>query len=371
MSEQERTAFSSVKGNIRIMAAVGLLALMGVHAPAVWGSSSKHVELSYAWYQPANTLDSRIIQWWADEVQKRTKGAVTIKVYWGGTLAGARETAEAVRTGTADMGCTVWSAYYPQQFSLYSINDGPIPFQNKPLAIWKATERLSQEFSKEFDAMLTANNVRRLTYYGVGNLHIISKKPISKLSDFKGLKIRCSGPLHTTLLKAVGAAPMNLPAHEAYDALQKGVLDGSVASIDFVNWFKYYETCKYFTKVGMGGSSNSGTMINLDVWKKLDPGVQKVFTDLRKEYPDYAAKMQSTDAEAIYKMIEQNGVKTIQMPASEVEAWKNLAPVKGLPDGWVSNVSRWSGLQESRLREMMRRYEEIYTEFTKQYPLEW
>lgn len=362
---------SSVAGNIRIMMAVGILSLMWASLPPAWGSPSKPMELSYAWYQPANALDSRIIQWWADQVEKRTNGAITIKIYWGGTLAGAREIAEAVRTGTADMGCTVWSAYHPQQFSLYSINDWPIPFQKKPLAIWKATEQLSKEFSKEFDEMLTANNVRRLTYYGVGALHIISKKPISKLADFKGLKIRCSGPLHTTLLKAVDAAPINLPAHASYDALQKGVLDGSVASIDFVEWFKFYEPCKFFTKIGMGGSSNSGTMINLDVWKKLSPDVQKVFIDLREEYPDYAAKMQSKQAEEIYKTMEESGVKTIQLPSQEVEVWKNLPPVKGLRGAWLSNVSKWTGLPESRLKEMLKRYEELYAEFSVQYPLEW
>ena len=371
MFELKKTKLSAVIGNIWVIVALAVLCSLFMAAPSVWSSSSKPIELSYAWFQPPHTTDSQGIKWWADEVEKRTKGMVTIKIYWGGTLAGPREIAEAVRMGTADMGCTVWGAYHPQQFSLYLINDWPVPFQNKPLAFWMATEQLSREFSAEFDAMLEANNVKRLTYFGIGNTHIISKKPINSLADFQGLKIRCSGPLHTTLLKAVGAAPINIPVMAAYDALQKGVMDGSVSSIDFMYWFKLYEPCKYFTLVGMGGSPNAGTMINLDVWKKLSPDIQQVFMALREEYPKYAANAQAKDSEAAYKAMEENGVIVKKLPATELEAWKNLPLVKELPGNWMGAVSKWSKLPETKLKQMLTQYKKLYSDYSERYPLEW
>ena len=371
MFEQQGKRLSAVIGNTWVVAPLAVLCILLIAVPSVWSSSSKPMELSHAWFQPPHTTDSLIIKWWADEVGKRTKGMVTIKIYWGGTLAGPREIAEAVRMGTADMGCTVWGAYHPQQFSLYLINDWPVPFQKKPLAFWKTTEQLSKEFSEEFDAMLAANNVKRLTYFGIGNTHIISKKPIYSIADFKGLKIRCSGPLHTTLLKAVGAAPINIPVMAAYDALQKGVMDGSVSSIDFMYWFKLYEPCKYFTTVGMGGSPNTGTMINLDVWKKLSPDIQQVLRELREEFPEYAANTQAKDTAAAYKAMEENGVKIIELPAAELEAWKNMPAVKELPQKWMGAVSKWSKLPKTKLTEMLERYKKVYSDYSERFPLEW
>ena len=358
-------------GSILVIGVLAVLCLLGAYVPSVWASSSKPIELSYAWFQPPHTTDSRVIQWWADEVEKRTKGAVTIKVYWGGTLAGGREIAEAVRMGTADMGCTVWGAYHPQQFSLYLINDWPVPFQNKPLAAWKATEQLSKEFSNEFDGMLAANNVKRLTYFGLGNIHIIAKKSIAKLEDFKGVKLQCSGPLHTTLIKSAGAAPINIPAPTAYDALQKGVMDGTVSPVNFAHWFKFYEPCKYLTEVGLGGSPNAGTMINLDVWKKLSPDVQQIFLELREEYPEYSANLQAEDSKVAYKVMKENGVEVMKLPATDLESWKNLPPVKNLSQNWMGAMVKWTKLSEARLTEMLERYKELYSEYSERYPLEW
>ena len=62
------------------------------------------IELSYAWFQPPVGLDAELNQWWADEVARRTNGAVTVKIYFGGTLAQFQEIPEAVRTGIADIG---------------------------------------------------------------------------------------------------------------------------------------------------------------------------------------------------------------------------------------------------------------------------
>jgi TRAP-type C4-dicarboxylate transport system substrate-binding protein len=79
------------------------------------------INLSYAWFQPPIGSNADAIKWWVSEVEKRTQGAVTIKVYWAGTLAKTGEIPEAVRKGTADIGDTVWGTAFPEQFGLYSI----------------------------------------------------------------------------------------------------------------------------------------------------------------------------------------------------------------------------------------------------------
>jgi TRAP-type C4-dicarboxylate transport system substrate-binding protein len=310
------------------------------------------------------------IKWWVSEVEKRTKGAVTIKVYWGGTLAKTMEIPEAVRTGTADMGDTIWGSAFLDKFGLYAIADWPIPFQRKTLAVWLAVEQLGKEFP-EFGETDAACNVKRLTLYGPDTIHVVCRKPITRLEDFKGLKMRCSGAQHTTLLKSVGATPSYVPTMQAYDVIQKGVVDGSTSGVFWMRWYKLAEVAKYFTRIPLGGMPSCGAMINLDVWNKLPQSVQQVFNELREEYPFVAGKMGQEESKECYEYMEKMGVKIIDMPAADIETWKNLPEVKKLSEDWISHMVKHSKISESRLREMLKRHIALYEEYSKRYPMEW
>lgn len=344
---------------ILVLAAMPFLA--ACPAPA---EEEPTIELSYAIDEPSVGATAEFINWWADEVNKRTGGAVTIKVYWGGSLATAMEITDAVRTGTVDIGDMVWGPYFPEKFPLREIGDYPIPFLDHPLAFWKASEQLQEEFP-EFNEELAANNMKELTYYGVANIHVISRKPLRSLEDFEGLKVRCAGPLHTKLLEAVGAVPMFKPSVEAFDALQKGVMDASTCTARWSVDYHYNEVAKYFTQIGLGGDANMGAMINLDVWNELPESVQQVFMELREEFP---AVVEETyykwTLEDAYPALEEAGVEIIDLPQSDIETWKSLPVCEELRGEWTQLVLEvHPELSQSRVDEILSRYLELYAQF--------
>jgi TRAP-type C4-dicarboxylate transport system substrate-binding protein len=259
-------------------------------------------------------------------------------------LKNAPGVSEAVRTGTADLGDTVWAPYNPEKFVLATIGDFPVGFLDTPLAEWLAAERLAKEFP-EFDKELAANNMKRLTYYGVANIHLISRKPIRKLEDLKGLKVRCSGKLHPVQLKAIGAVPIFIPSVEAYDGLQKGVIDASTCTARWAVSFKYYETpAKYFIRIGLGGDPGMGVMINSGVC-------------IYKE-----------TVEKSYKVMKEAGVEFIDFPKADLETWKKLPVLKEQPEKWIDFVVKARGLSRSRVKEILDRYKELVKEFAQKYP---
>jgi TRAP-type C4-dicarboxylate transport system substrate-binding protein len=339
-------------------------------ATAAPAEKDKPIHLNFAAIFPPTGSPAQGIEWWVKEVNKRTEEAVNIKVHWGGTLARSMEMAEAVRTGTADIGDTVWSPYFPEKFALHSIGDHPVPFIDKPLASWLAAEEVSKEFP-EFEKELAANNMKRLTYWGVGNVHIISRKPIRKMEDLKGLKVRCSGKLHPVQLKAVGAVPIFIPSVEAFDALQKGVIDASTCTGRWAIDYKYFEAAKYFTKIGMGGDPGQGAMINLDVWNKLPQRTQEVLLKLRDEYPIVYEELDYQETEKAYKTFRKTGVQIIDFPRADLETWKKLPQMNTLSTDWIKFVVEKRGLPESRVSEILRRYKELLEKFSKQYPREY
>jgi TRAP-type C4-dicarboxylate transport system substrate-binding protein len=257
-------------------------------------------------------------------------------------------------------------------FELYLISDECLGFWDKPLAAWLAIEQLSEEFP-EFDQMLTASNMKRLTYWGQGTFHIASNTPIRKLDDFEGVKVRCSGGM-TPVFEAVATA-INLPGEEIYDSLQKGMIDASTASMQMMydSPFKIREVAKYLTLTYNWGNPSAGAMINLDAWNKLSPDVQQVFMELREEYPHVAAQMLHDATEETYTLagVEEMGVEIIELPAEDIERWKNLPAVKSIPENWVKRTAERRGLSEQRVQELLDRYIELCEEYGESHPLSW
>ena len=65
--------------------------------------------------------------------------------------------------------------------------------------------------------------VMYLHAHGPGILH--TKKPVDKLEDLKGMKIRSTGTVGK-IVGALGATPVAMPMGETYDAFRKGLRTG-------------------------------------------------------------------------------------------------------------------------------------------------
>lgn len=134
-------------------------------------------------------------------------------------------------------------------------------------------------------------------------------RPITKLDDFKGLKIRTMEvPLHKDGYRALGASLVPLPFGEIYTALQTGVVDGNENGPATLEAMKFYEVQKYVTYLPV--VSNGGVfLMSLKTFNKLSPEHQKVIMDClavwTKAMDDECLRQ---DKEALAKM-EAKGTK--------------------------------------------------------------
>ena len=81
--------------------------------------------------------------------------------------------------------------------------------------------------------------------HGPGLLHTATK-PVHTLEEVKGLKIRATGTSQL-IVRAFGAAPVAMSQGEAYDALAKGIVDGTLVPMEALEGFKQAEVLKYTT----------------------------------------------------------------------------------------------------------------------------
>ena len=68
---------------------------------------------------------AEVLNWWADELNKRTDGRVEVDFAWSGALLKTQDILHGVRGGVADMG-TVIATATPAEFPLYSFGSFPL-----------------------------------------------------------------------------------------------------------------------------------------------------------------------------------------------------------------------------------------------------
>jgi TRAP-type C4-dicarboxylate transport system substrate-binding protein len=235
------------------------------------------IELKYSNFFPASAPQTMVANEWGKEIEKRTDGRVKITMYAGGTLTPAPQCYDGVVKGISDIGMSVF-AYTRGKFPLTEVADLPLGIKSGLVAT-KIVNAYYKKFKpKELDGV----EVMYLHAHGPGILH--TKTPVYKLEDLKGMKIRSSG-LAAKVVAALGGTPVAMSMGDTYDALSRGVVEGSMAPFEALKTWKWGEVIKSTTE-DYGASYSSGffVVMNKDKWNSLPADVKKIIREVNKEW---------------------------------------------------------------------------------------
>ena len=254
-----------------------------------------------------------------DNFNKAAAGKYEIKLFEGGTLAGTADTLDAVRTGVVDIGhgsIPTFAGHDPA----FSACEVPYFLNNYEAN----TEFVHLVKDYQDNVFQTKFNQKLLSTWCMGYNELYTvKKPIKTMADIKGLNIAVTAPLMSKTVAALGGAPVTMDWPDELPALQKGVVDGGMATVSGAMAFmKYYEVVKYYT-----ASSKSGTeldlAVNLDVWKKMPADLQKVLQDEATSYgKDLEPIMKDFSLVWAINELKKNGVTVYNLPPDERDKWK-------------------------------------------------
>lgn len=292
-------------------------------------AQDKVINLNYSNFFPAPHSNSILAEQWSKEIEKRTNGKVKITYFPGGTLTPAAQIYDGVVKGISDIGFSCF-AYTAGKFPLLEAIDLPLGYNSGT----QATKLINAFYAKFKPKELDETKVLILHGHGPGLLHTV--KPVNKLEDVKGLKIRATG-LASKIVVYLGGSPVGAPQPETYDALRTGVVDGSMSPPEALQGWKWGEIVRYTTlSYGSGYSTGMFVVMNKAKWNALPPDVQKVFEDVSKEYTDkQAALWDKIDKEGVI-FAKEKGVKTISLSAAENDRW--AAKVRPLLDDYVKSM---------------------------------
>ena len=229
----------------------------------------------------------------AKEVEEKTKGRYSIKVFPASSLGKEQAINEGISLGTIDIiytGC----GFASRSFGPIGISDYPFTLRGYPH--WKAyTESdLFAELSEGYKKSTGGATVVALTYYGARQ--VTANKPILTPADMKGLKIRVpNAPSYVLFPKAVGANPTPMAFSEVYLALQQKVVDAQENPLPTIQFKKFYEVQSNINLTAHITNSLI-TVVSSSTLKKMDAADQKILIDALKKSSDWAS-MQIVQAE--------------------------------------------------------------------------
>jgi TRAP-type C4-dicarboxylate transport system substrate-binding protein len=142
------------------------------------------------------------------------------------------------------------------------------------------------------------------------------------------MKIRAFGAV-TKIVNALGGTPVSMPMGDTYDALSRGVVEGSIAPYEALEGWRWGEVVKFTTEAwGMSYSSAFFVAMNKDKWNALPPDIQKIIEQINEEYIEKHGKAWADIDKSGKDFTIKLGNKIISLSREENERWaKAVSPI--------------------------------------------
>jgi TRAP-type C4-dicarboxylate transport system substrate-binding protein len=286
------------------------------------------IKLNYSNFFPAPHKMAILSVDWGKEIEKRTDGRVVVTVFPGGTLTPADKCYDGVVNGISDVGMSVF-AYTLGRFPLMEVIDLPLGCKSG-----KVATQLINEFYKKFKPKeLDDVQVMYLMGHGPGLLN--TKKPVKKLADLKGMKIRATGTA-AKIVSALGGTPVAMPMGETYDALSRGVAEGVMCPQEALKGWKLGEVTEYTTEdYPTAYTTGFFVVMNKAKWNSISPDDQKIIEQINEEWIVKSGEAWDEIDKVGRDFSMEHGHKYI--PLSKAEGTKWVKAVQPLFDEYVQD----------------------------------
>jgi tripartite ATP-independent transporter DctP family solute receptor len=307
-----------------------LLIFMVVLATAVFAAD---IELKFGHYSVESHPAHLAAMMLADNMAKRTNGAVKITIFPNSKLGSSQEMVEQCRLGALDFVIPTEPALakYSPKFNLVG---GPFAFKD-----YAAVDRFfAGGFLKWVTPDLEKAGFKYIARWEWGfRTYTNSKRPIETPADFKGLKIRTPPDfVNQETVKALGGIAQTIAFAELPMALKQGVVDGQENPIGVIYSGKFYETQKYlsilnYTYVG------THLIMNANSFNKLTVAQQKILLEEGKAAGEFMMKSVRDQEKGQIDEMKKAGMQvnypdTAPFKAAAAPVWDKLKAQVGVKD---------------------------------------
>ncbi len=220
-----------------------------------------------SWLPPKHPIVANMIVPWIKEVEAASNGNIKIKIL-AKPLGKPPAHFDLAKDGIADITYGV-HGYQPGRFLLTKAVEMPFlgdSAEATSVAYWRIYKKHMEQANEHKGV-----KVLGVFTHGPGQMYN-AKRPITKLSDFAGLKIRVGGGVVNDVTKAMGVTALLKPAPSSYELMSSGVADGTFFPKESIKSFRLTKLVRHATLVP-GGLYNTSffLVMNPNIGRELLP----------------------------------------------------------------------------------------------------
>jgi TRAP-type C4-dicarboxylate transport system substrate-binding protein len=276
---------------------------------------------------PGGTIDQgdfrdRLCRKFAQEVEKRTNGALKFDIYPNASLIKVNAQFSALRRGALDM------TLFPLSYA-----GGEVPETNIGLlpalvpsyevgAKWKTAD-----VGKLLTQVLAEKGIVIVSWIWQAGGVASRAKPLVVPDDAKGVKVRGGSREMDMMFKNAGASVISLPSNEIYAAMQTGAMDAALTSSTSLISFRLEEVSKALTS-GRGKSywfMFEPLLMSKQVFDKLPKAQQDAVMAVGAEMEKFAVESAKADDIAVANVFAKAGAKVVDLDDATLAKWQVLA----------------------------------------------
>jgi TRAP-type C4-dicarboxylate transport system substrate-binding protein len=260
-----------------------IVAMMSVFAAAGLFGSAAHADttLTMNVVMPrASSFFVGVYEPWKEAVERLSQGRIKVEMP-AATMAPLPRQWEMITSGIADVALTP-NDYIRERVKLPFLAEIPFIAPNSvadSVAIWRTQQ-------KYFAPADEYKGVKLLTLWvNGGNTVQTTRRPITKLADFGGLKLWAPSPNVKAAIEAFGGTPVTaLAANSMFDYMSGGIVDGAVTGKGSLISFQLARFTKYMTVFsGQLGYNSFSFFMNEKKYQNLSPEDRAVIDQVSYE----------------------------------------------------------------------------------------
>ena len=280
---------------VAVSALAGAVFTAGVAAAESWDMPTPY---------PEGNFHTKNIRLFAEDVKKQTSGKLEIQVHSGASLFKMPEIKRAVRSGQAQIGEILLSAYGNEN-AIFEVDS--VPFlaagYDNAKKLWKAQRPiLEQVLAKEGLMLLYA-----VPWPGQA---LYSKTEVGSLADMKGVKFRVYNAATSRLAELMGALPTTVQYAEVPQAFATGLVSAMLTSgttgVDTQSW----DFAKYFYDTNAMHPKDA-VLVSQKAFRKLDKDVQDALLAAGAEAEERGWKMSLEAGMQAVQTLKDNGMSVV------------------------------------------------------------
>ena len=344
-----------MKGYAKLLAlAAGCgLALLGTPVSA----QDKPIELKLSHWGPPTHVNQKVFLPWAEMVEKKSGGKLKVTVFAGGVLGKPADHWDMAQNSVVDI---TWGThnYTAGRFPLTSAMDLPFLINSAKGGSRALHEYYLKHLTKEHDKV----KVLWLQCPAPFQLHMTKKAALTP-EDLAGSRIRTGGGQLSEIVKALGAVPVALSVPETYNALERGVVEGTILPYEAAKAFKLSEVTKHVVDIRIFTASQF-TVMSLEKYNSLTPELKKVIDELSGVWgAEFAGAAWDKAEEEGLAAIRAAGLQHHKISDAQRAVWKEKT--KGVEEEWVRTMEG-KGLPAKQaladLKDLLKRYDSAPTQ---------